>query len=105
MTLTYTRARRRSGVTSAPVTVTNPMILGSLALSERKVATSSRIAAPTRSARLVLRSGGRREGSRHLLLSIRFDTVADLDVVEVLYPDPAFEAFANFAHIVLDTPQ
>src|SRR5215467_9504167 len=34
-----------------------------------------------------------------------FDHVADLDVVEPLEPDAAFEAGLDFAHIVLEPPE
>src|SRR5712671_3239642 len=103
-TLTYTRACRRSGLTSAPVTVTKPTIRGSFADSVRKVATSTRTASATRSARRVLRRRARRRSqcSRYLLLAVAFENIADLDVVEVLDANTALEAFTDFLHIVLE---
>src|SRR5437660_8888745 len=42
---------------------------------------------------------------RHFLDPVRFDEVADLDVVEVLDPDAAFEPFPHFAGVVLEPLQ
>src|SRR5689334_15977500 len=90
---------------SAPVTVTKPTKRGSFARSVRKVAISSRTASATRSARLPLRRGGRRERTSYLFLSIALDHVADLEIIEVLDTDTALESFANFANVVLEASE
>src|SRR5205085_1788949 len=95
-------AWRRSAVTSTAVTVTKPTIRGSFAASVRKVATSARTASATRSARRVLRSGGRLECARYLFLAVALDHVADFDVVEILDADAALETFAHFLRVVLE---
>src|SRR5512143_1943953 len=80
---------------------------GSLASSARNVATSSRMASATRSARrfsfAIADSACRRglERARDFLGAIALDDVADLDVVEVLDANAALEAFAHLAHVVL----
>src|SRR5215211_1664115 len=108
ITLTNTLACRRSCVTSAPVTVTSPVMRGSFTSSARKVATSWRMAAATRSARRwsVATPGsglrGGRERARHLFGAIALDDIADFDVVEVLDGDTTLEPFAHFAHVVLE---
>src|SRR4051812_38071913 len=80
---------------------------GSLADSVRKVATSTRIASATRSARRVLRRSPcrRSQRSRDLLLPIALEDIADLDVVEILNTDTALEAFAHFLHVVLEATE
>src|ERR1041385_6295306 len=108
MTLTKTFACRRSRVTSTPVTVTKLVMRGSFASSARKVATTSRMAAATRSPRrcsvAMAGSGGRgrRERARDLFGAIALDDVAHLDVVEVLDRDTALEAFAHLANVILE---
>src|SRR6202162_5217235 len=106
-TLTYTRACRRSGLTSAPVTVTKPTMRGSFADSVRKVATSTRTASATRSARRVLRRSARRRSqcSSHLFLTIALEHVTDFDVVEVLHSYATLESLADFLDIVLESAQ
>src|ERR1051325_9418257 len=106
-TLAYTRGWRRSGVTSAPVTVTKPTIRGSFADSVRKVATSTRTASATRSARRVLRRRASRrcQCASDLLLPVALEHVSDLEVVEVLDSNAALEAFAHFFDIVLEAAQ
>src|SRR3954465_8409604 len=113
MMLTKTLAFRRSRVTSTPAPGTMPVRRGSFTSSARNVATSSRMASATRSARrcapppcslgMPVSSRGRRiEGARHFLGAVALDDVAALDVVEVLDADAAFEAFAHLAHVVLE---
>src|SRR4051812_17439467 len=127
-TETKTLAWRRSRDTSTAVTVTSPATRGSLTSFARKVAISSRIAAATRSERwwsgvTMNRSGdddaqSRRaglqrasgllsglEGARDFLGAEALESVADLDVVEVLDADTALEAFTDFLHIVLEATQ
>src|SRR5512146_1267010 len=108
ITLTYTLAWRRSRVTSTPVTVTSPVMRGSLASSARNVATSSRMASATRSARrfsFAMADSGRCRGlerPRYLFGAVALDHIADLDVVEVLHADTALEALADLPHVVLE---
>src|SRR5687768_16689034 len=80
---------------------------GSFAESVRKVATSTRIASATRSARRVLRRRARRRGqcASHLLLPVTLEHIADLDIVEILHTDTALEALADFLDIVLEASE
>ena len=99
-TLTNTLACRRSRRDlRRPVTVTRPMMRGSLTPSARNVATASRMASATRSGRRVswgmsrlASARGRRERAGDLLGAVRLDHVVDLQVVEVLDSDAALEA-------------
>src|SRR5688500_791963 len=80
---------------------------GSFAESVRKVATSTRIASATRSARRVLRRRARRRSqcASHLLLPVALEHIADFDVVEILHTDTALEALADFLHVVLEAAE
>src|SRR5437879_1606445 len=44
-------------------------------------------------------------GDRYALHDEHFNVIADLDVVELLEPDAAFEPGLDFAGVVLETPQ
>src|SRR4051812_29785789 len=114
ITLTNTFAWRRSRVTSQPVTVTSFETRGSFASLARNVATSSRMASATRSARrcsvMIPRvhhlASGRRDGRLErpgdVLRAIALDDVTLLHVIEVLDLDTALEALAHFPHVVLE---
>src|SRR5688572_24973055 len=80
---------------------------GSFADSVRKVATSTRIASATRSARRVLRRCPRCRSQRagNLLLPVAFEHVANLDVVEILHANSALEALADFLDVILEATQ
>src|SRR2546423_3600677 len=77
---------------------------GSFADSVRNVATSTRTASATRSARRVLRRGPGRRGqrARHLLLAVALEDIANLNVIEILDADSALESLADFLDIILE---
>src|SRR5690242_11147556 len=73
-------------------------------------ASSARICSATRSGREpwdISREPwrGALRGDRHPLLEEHFDHVADLDVVELLEADAAFETRLHLARVVLEAPE
>src|SRR5262245_48148342 len=84
---------------------------GSLTSSARNVATSSRMASATRSARrfsagmIAVSGAGRAQSPGYLFGSIAFEDIANFDVVEVLDADAALETIAHLANVVLEAPE